>query len=252
MKDDLDLENYSVSICTFAVNEAESLRVCVDTILRTCRREDVREILICTCERTTRESLDTIACLQKENPGVPIRALAQPRERKNWGGACRTLYDAASGTHILSMSSDLECDPAYVAELIALSRQRPDVLVKASRWLDGAGFTGYGTLRKAGNRLFQGYMSLLFGRKLTDYTFSFEVGPADVFRETYFHKNGKTVAVELICGPVMRGVEILEIPAAWKKRTEYTEKRGFRLKKDFVNVFWYLIVALDIRFRLKK
>lgn len=249
---DCTLEKYSVSICTFAMNETESLRICVDTVLQTCRTEDIREILICSCDRTTPECRETIVKLQKQYSQVLIREIWQPPETKRWGGACRALFDAAAGTHILSMSSDLECDPKYVSKLIELSKQNPDKMIKASRWLEDVEFSGYGALRKTGNLLFQKYLSLLFGKKLTDYTFSFQIAPADVFRDTVFHKNGRTVAVELICGPIMRGVEILEIPTPWKKRTEHPETAGFRLKKDTVCLFWYFIVTLDIRFRLKK
>ena len=244
------LEPYSVSICTFAVDETETLRICVDTILRNCHKEDIREIIICTCSRTTAASRDCIRQLQEEHPDIAIRDIEQPPESLHWGAACRVMFDAAAGTHILSMSSDLECNPDYVPALISQSKKNPAALVKASRWLAGAGFTDYGVLRKAGNRAFQLYMRLLFGPGVTDYTYSFQIAPADVFRSTYFHKNGRTVAIELIAGPVMRGVPVTEIPVPWEKRTDGKKRKS--LRRDAVHLFWYCLTALDIRFRLKR
>ena len=246
----MTLERYSVSICTFAVDETESLRICIRTILKNCQREDLKEIIICTCSRTTAACRETIRQMQEEHPDVAIRAMEQPPESLHWGAACRVMFDAATGTHILSMSSDLECNPSYVGALIDQSKQNPAALVKASRWMDGAGFTDYGFHRKLGNRAFQLYMRLLFGPGLTDYTYSFQIAPAGVFRDTYFHRNGRTVAIELIAGPVMRGIPVMEIPVPWKKRTDGQKRKS--LRRDAVHLFWYCLTALDIRFRLKR
>ena len=244
------MDNYDVSICTFAVNEVESLQICVQTILARCDNSDIKEIIFCTCKKTLDESLRTISRLQKQYPDILIRTVEQPPESKYWGEACRTLFRTATGSHILSMSSDLECNPEYVADLIEKSKQNPDMLIKASRWIEGSVFKGYGTFRKIGNKVFQFFMIILFGKEITDYTYSFQIAPARVFKETYFHKNGRTVAVELIAGPIMRGIKVKEIPIVWRKREESHEKK--RIIKDITHLFWYFIIAIDIRFRLKR
>ena len=240
------MSDYSVSICTFAVNEVVSLRICVDTILKTCDKDDLCEIIICTCERTTAETREVIAQLAENSTDVPIRNVEQPSWSSHWGEACRVMFDAAAGTHILCMTSDLECNPDYVAELIRLSKAAPEKLIKASRRMPGSVFKGYGGIRKLGNSVFQRYMELIFRGRLTDYTYSFLIAPLPVLRKTYFHKNGRTVAIELITEPLMRNVQIVEIPIVWRKREEASEKK--RIFKDPVNLFWYFIVSLDIRF----
>ena len=73
---------------------------------------------------------------------------------------------------------------------------------------------------------------------------------ADYDKTAVFHKNGRTVAIELIAGPKRRGTEIREIPMVWKKREEF--ETGKRFFKDFDRVFWYFFTALDIRFRRRK
>lgn len=244
------MNDYSVSVCTFAVNEVVSLRICVETILNTCNKTDLQEIIICTCKKTTAESRNMIATLQTEHPDVPIIEIEQPPESDFWGEACRVMYTAATGTHILSMTSDLECNPDYVQPLIEHSKKAPEMLIKCSRWKKGSEFKGYGRLRKLGNRVFQGYMQLLFGRDVTDYTYPFQIAPSKVFKTAVFHKNGRTVAIELIAGPKRRGTEIREIPMVWKKREEF--ETGKRFFKDFDRVFWYFFTALDIRFRRRK
>lgn len=244
------MKNYSVSICTFGVNETDSLAVCVDTILSKCNRGDIEEIIICTCERTTDLCLETIEKLKRKYPDTKIIDIKQPPESKYWGGACRTMFDAATGSHILSMSSDLECNPDYVPNLITASKASPDSLIKASRWLNSSEFNGYGNLRKAGNKAFQLFMRVLFKSSITDYTYSFQIAPADVFKKTYFHKNGRTVAVELIAEPLMKNIQIKEIPINWKKRPG--KKSGRSFFKDINHLFWYIIAVFDIRFNINR
>ena len=234
-----------MSICTFGVNEAESLKECVKTIADECSLEDIHEILICTCTATTAKCYDAIREITALYPQIHIVPVQQPPEKPYWGGACRTLIDSASGTHILCMSSDLECNPHLVSALIAAEKENPNGFCKASRWLDSSVFDGYGFFRKAGNRLFQSYMNLLFHANLTDYTYCFQIGPTNIFRETHFHKNGKTVPIELIAEPILRKLPIRELPIEWKKREEKPEKK--RIQKDLNHLFWYILVSLKIR-----
>ena len=245
-----EMNDFSVSICTFAVNEVASLRICVETILNTCDKTDIKEIIICTCRKTTGESRKTITALQMEHPDISIIEIEQPPESDYWGEACKVMFAAASGTHILSMTSDLECNPDFVRKLIGVSKKNPHALIKCSRWKNGAEFNGYGGVRKFGNRLFQRYMQLLFGKGVSDYTYSFQIAPATIFKETRFHKNGRTIAIELIAGPKVKGVPIIEIPFIWKKREE-PQIRPI-LSNDLIRVFWSFIVALDIRFGCKE
>ena len=229
-----------------AVNEAVSLRICVDTILDKCRKEDIKEILICICDRTTENCKKTIGELQKDYSGTIIQSIEQPPDDKNLSGACRVTFDAASGTHILAMSSDLECNPEYVPALIEQSKQNPGMLIKASRWTDGSVFDGYGALRKIANKSFQVFMNALFKAGITDYTYPFIIAPADCLKENRYKKNGKAAAIEMVAEPLIRGIKVKEIPVTWRNREEFPEKKHFG--KDVKQLFFYFSEALNIKF----
>ena len=238
--------NYSVSICMGALNEAHSLRKCIETIAKDCNKEDIKEILICICDYTTDECKQVISELQGEYPDLSIQTVYQPPQEKYLGGACRVTFPVVTGTHILVMSSDLECGPEYVARIIRLSKENPDKLVKGSRWLPDSVFHGYGALRKAGNKLFQIYMNILYGRGITDYTYSFEAAPTEVFRSMYFRPDGRAATLEMVADPIRRGVEVVEFPVDWHRREEFAHRKT--PAEDFKMLMLYLRTSLIIRF----
>ena len=233
-----------------AINEVVSLRICIDTILAKCESKDIKEILICVCSRTTEDCIKTIHELREKYPETVIQSIEQPDDNNNLSGACRVTFDAACGTHILAMSSDLECNPEYVPELIRHSKQNPDMLIKASRWIDGSIFDGYGAFRKIANKCFQIFMKTIFGSGLTDYTYPFLIAPAGVLKKNNYKTSGKAAAVEMVTEPIMRGVEVKEIPVVWRSREEFPEKK--HIIKDTKQLFYYFSEAVNIRFKTKK
>lgn len=244
------MEDYSVSICIGALNETNSLRKCIETIYKNCEKDDIKEILICICDYTTNDCKQAIKDIQSDYPDFPVKTVYQPPEEKNLGGACRSTFRVAAGTHILAMSSDLECGPEYVSQIIKLSKENPEKLIKGSRWLPNSVFHGYGTLRKAGNKLFQIYMQILFRKNITDYTYSFEAAPAEVFRAIDYRKNGKAAALEMVAEPVKKGIEVKEFPVVWKNREEFAHKKSFF--EDFKLLVLYICTSLSIKFTKNK
>ena len=242
--------NYSVSICMGALNEANSLRKCIETILSDCDKEDIKEILVCICDYTTDECRQVISELQNKYPDISIQPVYQPPEEKYLGGACRTTFPVVTGTHILVMSVDLECGPEYVSEIIRLSKENPGALVKGSRWMRDSVFHGYGHLRKIANKVFQIYMRVLFRWSITDYTYSFEAAPTDVFRTMYFRQNGKAATLEMVADPVSRGIEVVEFPVIWQRREEFAHNKT--PLEDFRMLCLYVATSLSIRFMKKK
>src|SRR2546428_301522 len=127
----------SATIILPVINETTSLKQTVEIILRDVKREDIKELLIVVCKKTTPESMALISQLQKEL-GELVVVLDQ--RLPFLGGALRDAFEAARGSHVIIMSSDLETNPNEVHQLIAEERKSPSGIVTTSRWLRGGSF----------------------------------------------------------------------------------------------------------------
>ncbi len=130
------------------VNETYSLVETVNSILET-SKQDVRELLIIVCDKTTRESMATIESLSARLGDLVV---VHHQNLKFLGGAMREAFDLARGTHTLMMASDLETDPVLVPRLIAEARAHPAGIVTVTRWHTEGGFENY-SRAQAGRKL---------------------------------------------------------------------------------------------------
>ena len=98
------------------------------------------------------------------------------------GGALREGLLAARGSHVIVMYSDGESDPRSVIDLIDKARENPESVVSASRWLNGNSFEDDPTVKTLLNYLFQKTFSLLYWKKLTDFTFGYRIHPTQLIQ----------------------------------------------------------------------
>ena len=225
------------------VTETTSLQRTVDIILRDVNREDLKELLIVVCERTTAEALVVIEKLRQEVGGLVV---VLHQTRPFWGGAVRDGFEAARGSHILMMSSDLETDPTEVAHLIAAARQHPGSIVSTSRWLPGGAFHGYSRIKLVCNWLFQRFFALLFLTRLSDLTFAFRILPARLVQAIRWEEVRHPFSLECILKPLRLGVPVSEIPTVWRARVEGKSQNTF-----FRN-FAYFRTGFKVRFVRKE
>ena len=147
----------SVSIVLPVINETRSLQQTVEIVLRDAR-EQINELLIVVCERTTPDALAVVSLLQKDlGKLVVVHAQRLPF----LGGAIREGFDHARGSHVIMMASDLETDPNDVRRLIAEATKDPSAVVGTSRWLRGGAFHGYSKIKLVCNWLFQRIFSMV-------------------------------------------------------------------------------------------
>jgi len=233
----------SATIILPVVTETTSLQRTVDIILREVKGEDLKEVLIVVCERTTAEAMAVIEKLQQELDGL-MAVLHQTRPF--WGGAVRDGFEAARGSHILMMSSDLETDPHEAARLIEEARQHPGSVVCTSRWLPGGAFHGYSRIKLICNWLFQRFFALLFLTRLSDLTFAFRILPARLAQAIRWEEVRHPFSLECILKPLRLGVPVFEIPTVWRARVEGQSQNTF-----FRN-FAYFRTGFKVRFARKE
>jgi hypothetical protein len=229
----------SCTVLLPVVTETEALRETI-AVIESSSGADVREYVMLVCARTSPESLAVCEAFVRADPE---RFRVHRQALPGLGGAIREGFATARGTHVLMMASDLETDPAVVAEMLARSKGAPDAVVTASRWLSGGGFEGYGALKVASNYLFQKLFSKLYATHLTDMTYGFRVFPTELVRSIAWEELGHPFLFETILKPLRLGATIHEIPARWKTRPE-GESQGARGRS-----LGYVRTGLRIRFR---
>jgi hypothetical protein len=240
MENPFHIERFeSASIILPVVNETTSLKQTVDIILGSVKREDIKELLIVTCKKTTREARAVVEGLQKD-----LGALVTVHEQNlpYLGGAMREAFNLARGSHVIMMASDLETDPKDVAVLIAEARKNPSSIITASRWQTGVQFHGYSKIKLFCNWIFQRSFSILYGTKLTDLTFAYRIFPTKLVQMIHWEDLRHSFLFETLVKPLRLGVPVVEIPSTWRARTEGVSQNTF-----FRN-FEYFKIGLATRF----
>ncbi|MEW6055143.1 MAG: glycosyltransferase family 2 protein [Bdellovibrionota bacterium] len=229
----------SVSIILPIINETHSLVTTVDVIEQMCDSKDIKEYIAVVCGRTTKDSLETCKVLQ-ERFGAKFRLHHQ--KLPFIGGAMREAFDLAEGSHTIMMSTDLETDPHVVRNFIVEAKRHPSSIITASRWIKGGEFHGYNPVKLAANYAFQKIFALLYSSKLTDLTYAYRIFPTSLLQSIAWEELKHPFFLETVIKPLRLGVNVIEIPAVWKARTEGESQN------PFLNNFVYFRIALKVKF----
>lgn len=233
-------DHLAITFVLPVLNETESLRTTVGTILRLAA-DDLHELLVVTADRSTPQSVQVARQLQQEHPGlVRIHQQRLPR----LGGAMREAFELAAGSHVMLMASDLETDPELIPRFVEKMQEGRWDIVSGSRWLAGGGFEGYGRLRKLLNWLFQRSFRLLYSARLTDLTFAYRLYRREVLEGIRWEELGHPFLLECLLKPLRLGARVAEVPCRWQSRREGRSAGSFRQMLQYV--------PLAIRVRLTR
>lgn len=230
----------SASVILLATNETKSLEAVVEALLECCSHEDLAEFIILLGRASTDECLACAQRLRDESTRVPVILFRQ--SIPGMGAEVDKVFALASGSHIVTMSSDLENDPGTVAVFIDTAKENPDAIVTASRRIEGGSFSGYPPFRRLANRLAQIFLGLLYTSRLTDITNSFQLTPTQIMRSIEWYKPGRAITLEITLKPMRLGVRFIEVPSKWVVRDGGATKHPLSFYGE------YLKTALKIRF----
>jgi hypothetical protein len=186
-------------------------------ILRETSNDDIAEVLVVVCDRTTPESLARCRGLEAV---FGDRLRIHHQQLPFLGGAMREAFELATASHVIMMASDLETDPGTVSDLIAQAKKNPGAIITASRWASGGGFSGYGAHRVAANWVFQRLTSVLYRTKLTDATFGYRLFPTAFVQRIRWEGLRHEFLLETLLKPLRLGIAVVEVPTTWKLRQE--------------------------------
>ena len=229
-----------VSILLPAINETHSFYETWKIIYDTCDHGDLAEFFIIFGKITTEETRKIGQQIQAECKDVPVVIYEQ--QKPFIGNAIRESFPLVTGSHVVMMSTDLETDPHIIREFIRLSKENPNDIITASRWIKGGGFVGYNKIKLICNYIFQKLISLCFLSRNTDLTYAYRIFPVKLMRAIRWEETRHPFFLETALKPLRLGVKITEIPAKWVARDEGDSQNSF-----FKN-FAYFKTEFRIRF----
>jgi glycosyltransferase involved in cell wall biosynthesis len=230
---------FTVTVILPAIDETWSLRETLTRIEAT-SRSDVLQYLIVVCAKTTPACREVAQALAAEAPG---RVQLLEQRLPFLGGAVRDAFDAAEGTHVIMMSSDLETDPATVPVLVTEAKRRPAAIITATRWGNGAAFEGYDSTKLVLNKIFQIFFAALYRVRLTDLTFAYRIFPTELVKSIRWEELKHPFLFETIIKPLRLGVEVVEVPSSWRARSEGVSHN------TFLTNFVYFRIGLKTLFK---
>ena len=226
-----------------AVDETESLENAVSEILRLCKPDDIKEIIILKAPHITSECEAVVNRIKQEDEKGKIVVANQ---KKRGIGALVELFDIAKGSHCMIVASDNALDLECVPQMIEKAKENGDIIVKTSRWLPGCRFINYSRSRYVMNYLGQKFLTVLFGRKMTDFTNPNQIVPTEIYRSIKWESMGFPILLELVLKPLRLGCRFVEIPTNCYGRKQGKSSNSFRQTAK------YFSTALHIRFMKKQ
>ncbi len=207
-----------------AVNEDESLKKTVKTILETCSHQDLAEIFVFVGLNATDSCLSAIEDIRNSSEDVPINVFHQTY--KGPGANWNEIFEIFKGTHIVTMAADGELDPYQVNEFIQYSKAMPEYIIIGSRKLGRNGFKNYNSMKKFLNICAGLFLRIIYRTKRTEFTQPFFSGPVEVFSAIRWEERFHPVFMEIIIKPLRLNIKTKEIPTEWQKRLDGKTNRG--------------------------
>ncbi len=235
----------SVSILLPTLNETFSFKRTIRIIVNECDLDDICEFIAIVCDRTTKESIESIEEMKTytEKMGIPLVILYQTLPFA--GGAVQDGMKIARGSHTLMMAPDLETDPHTVRRMIRAAKKYPGDMITASRWKRKNSFEGYSKIKYVLNYIFQKFFSFFYGVRLTDITFGFRLAPTELFQSIKWEEYKHPFFLETALKPIKLKVRIREIATTWKAREEGDSQNSL------LQTFKYLKIAFKVKFEKK-
>ena len=225
-----------LKIVVLATTEQNTLRETVSLLLEKCSADDISEIVILMLSDTCPSASVAKEISKKNTSSVPISIHIQ-----HTPGLYPAVFEAtelnANCSHFLIIGSDLEMDPNSVPELISCSKQHPNAVVCASKFMKGSYRENYGVMHYLCNRAVNLSVRAILNIRGTELLSTFQIYPSDMLKRMNFTDLYRTY-YQYAFRPVVMGEEYIEIPTDYIRRSEgasnYNLKRYIDLGSTFI------------------
>lgn len=135
------------------------------------------------------------------------------------GHAIRTGITRARGKYLAQIDADLQFSPADLPRLLEPLKRGEADLVLGSRFLHQSGRDSEASVfRTAGNRIVSGYMSLLFGQRMTDVLAGMKAWSREAAKIIDPKTDGFSYELEIPAKAIKRGLRVIEMPVSTRAR----------------------------------
>ena len=207
-------KSYSVSIILPILNEINSLK----KTLKVLDKINVnKEFLIIYSNKITEINIKKqIFKLKTKYKNIRF----QPQKRPFVGGAIDLGIRLSKKKYIVIMASDLETNPYELENMINISKNNPNHIISADRWIGQKGFSNYGIIKFLANFFFQKLIRFFFRYEILDFTFAYRLYPRQALEKYKIEELRHGFALEILLNPIKKGFKVITLPAKWKKRVE--------------------------------
>ncbi len=148
-------------------------------------------------------------------------------------------------SHFIIMASDMEMNPADISDFVRISKENPEMIICAAKWLKGSTIEGYGRFHELGSRMMNTFVSILFNQNVKDPFSVYQIYPLTVYEKLKFNKPSEFV-YEYTLKAIHNKVEYKEIPTVYRKRTE--GKSLVNVGKMLKTAMLFCFTAIRVRF----
>lgn len=235
-----------LTIIVVATNEQESLKKTIDILMSLCEPDLTEEIVILLISDTCPAAKEADSLLKKD---YPIRLTKKVQTLKGLSPCIHEGGNMVRSSHFLIIGSDLEMSPYTVPSLVEESKKHPKAIVCASKFEKSSKRKGYGFFHMLCVKAVNAAIRIILGIKGNELTTTFQIYPKKVFDKMAFDNPDYTF-YEYTIKPVYLGIEYMEIPTEYKRRTE--GESTFNLIRYFKLAYKFIYSACRLRIRLKR
>lgn len=236
----------SVTFFVLATNETETLYKTVCGIKENCPPENLSKIVI-VLRSDNCPSYEALKKFKQEESWSDIQSYVQKSDRIE--DMFAELPPMVSGTHFVFMASDMEMNPATIADFVREAKKNPECIVAASKWVKGSVVEGYKKFHEFCSRTMNLIACLLIRKRASDMFSFFQIYPLSVYKAMKFN-DPKRFGYEYTLKPLRLGVEYKEVPTIYINSSDDKTNFNFFHRAKFLLVF--IFTALRIGFTPKK
>jgi glycosyltransferase involved in cell wall biosynthesis len=234
------------SIIVACLNEEDTIIECLERLTRSVPEAEIL-VMHGGKDRTYERARD----FAQSHPKVI--AVRNENDRGK-GSAVKAGIQRATFDVMCQFDADLQFEPEDMARVVApIFERRADVVI-GSRFMKGADASAYGFsfFRTLGNRVVNGWVSLLCGQSMTDVTTGYKAWTKTAMETIRFRDDGFVYEVEIPMRACMKGLRVVQVPVKYHDRQGGISGHGTGLREIWslgMTGFRLLVTALAIRLR---
>lgn len=230
----------TLSVIVPVVSETQSLIETIETIIKTCDKADLKEIIICPAYFASPESKRIAHELCEKYKDIPVSIVFQ---NDTFEDVIKEILQIVSGSHYIFQPADLEEDPAMLADFIEEAKKNPQAVITGSRFLIKGHAKNCALRKRIIFFFFRRFFNILYSVKLTDPTFLYQMIPSKAAKALFLREKSYSILYELFLKLIRKGTTVIEVPVEFNSRVD--GKSEVRLIKDGLRIF---LVFFRIRF----